>query len=354
MRRLVLLLCVSSACTGTIVTPPIQPPIEPPPPEACVVPDPLPGAPVPLRRLNRVHVEQTVSEVLGVTDALAVSDERLFTYRSNISTSVDDAAVQAYFEFTERVVARVDTRPCSSVLACQTWLFDDLGLRLFRRPLEGEQRARYLALFQQGFNEGGLVSGAQWVLQAMLQSPAFLYLDEPTGADGRLDGYAVASRLALMLWGQNPDAALLAAARGGELDTPDGIRARVRTMLQDPRSAQGLHAFVTQWLELERLHHTDVRPDLVALGRPVLTALEQEPVEVARTAVLSRTNLAGLLTSTRTVTFPALATLYGPDILSSANGVTELDGARRTGLLSLPGVMASLSHAGVTSPTARG
>jgi len=355
VRRLALLLAVVSACTGVIATPPPAPPLEPPPPEPCLVPDPLPGAPVPLRRLNRAHVEQTVRDVLGVDEALAVSDERLFTYRSNISTSVDDAAVQAYFEFTERVAAQINVARCSTDASCQAWLFDDVARRLFRRPLEGEQRARYVALYQQGRAAGGTLDvGAQWALQAMLQSPAFLYVDEPVNAEGRLDGYAVATRLALMLYGANPDEALLAAAAAGELDTAGGVRTQVRAMIQDPRCAHGLHAFVTQWLELEKLHHTDSRPDLLALGRPVLTALEQEPVEVVRTAIASRMSLGALLTTTRTVTLPALVPLYGADVRSSSGGVTELDPARRKGLLSLPGVMAALAHAGVTSPTVRG
>lgn len=343
------------ACTGTIVAPPPQPPPEPPPPETCDVPAVLPGAPVPMRRLNRVHVEETVREVFGVTDSPSVSDERLFTYRSNISSPVDDTAVQGYFDFAERVAAQVPLTQCTRS-GCLAWLLDDVGPRLFRRPLEGELRDRYTALFTRGVqaSDAGVISGAQYVLEAMLQSPAFLYVDEPVNGEGRLDGYGVATRLALMFWGQNPDAALLAAAQRGDLDTEAGVRTQVRAMLADPRSAHGFEGFVTQWLELERLWQADARPDLVALGSPVLTALESEPVEVMRAAVLRGADLGELLTSSRTVTLPELQAHYGADIASTSGGETLLDPARRAGLFSLPGVMASMAHAGVTSPTVRG
>ena len=46
--------------------------------------------------------------------------------------------------------------------------------------------------------------------------------------------------------------------------------------------------------------------------------------------------------------------MYGDDIVSSSADERALDPARRAGILSLPGVMAALSHAEATSPTLRG
>ncbi|MBL8740288.1 MAG: DUF1588 domain-containing protein, partial [Myxococcales bacterium] len=55
-----------------------------------------------------------------------------------------------------------------------------------------------------------------------------------------------------------------------------------------------------------------------------------------------------------TVAQDPLSELYGADIWGTAGGAFELDPARRAGVLSLPGVMAALSHAEATSPTLRG
>ncbi|MDP1916121.1 MAG: DUF1588 domain-containing protein [Myxococcales bacterium] len=356
------LLALLAGCEGAIVglrpppavAPVPRPPVGPPAVVPCELSLPLPPSRVPLRRLNRHHVERTVERLFGVTEAFAVSDEKLFTYPSNVSTSVDDAAAQAIMEYAERVVARVSLVSCTPT-DCSDWLLDTIGPRLFRRPLDATQRARYLALYQAGVAQRRTpTEGAQWVLEAMLQSPSFLYLDEPLGTDGALDGPAIASRLSLALWGENPDAELSTAAAAGALDTADGVRARVRLMLSDARSVNGLTAFVSHWLELERLRQADARPDLVALGEPLLKALEEEPAAFFRQATLSGGDLPALWTASETVAPRALLTHYGADVIATTAGVTQLDPQRRGGILSLPGVMGALAHANVTSPTARG
>ncbi len=357
MRSAPLIAAALCACTGTIVTPPpTNDPFDPgaTPPVECPQVETLPGAPVPMRRLNRAHVELTVRDVLGVTASLPVTDERLFTYRSNVSSSVDSQTVQAYFDWAEAVVAQVSLAPCTPE-HCEAWLFDELAPRFFRRPLEGEQRARYESLYQAGLAQGGTEQeGAQWVLEALLQSPSFLYLDEPTDKAGFLDDYGVAARLSLMLWGENPDGTLLQLAAAGELHTREQVIAVTRSMLRDPKSRAGLEAFVSQWLDLERLHQTNARPDLVALGPALLDAMAAEPVDAFRLAAVTRGGLDELLTTPRTQAAPVLVRYYGAEALSTVGGVTTLDPTRRFGLLTSPGVMASLAHADSTSPTLRG
>ena len=62
---------------------------------------------------------------------------------------------------------------------------------------------------------GKFLEGARVVVEAMLQSPKFLFHVE-AGPDGRSVDYAIASRLSYLLWDTMPDKALLdAAARGG-------------------------------------------------------------------------------------------------------------------------------------------
>jgi Protein of unknown function (DUF1588)/Protein of unknown function (DUF1592)/Protein of unknown function (DUF1595)/Protein of unknown function (DUF1585)/Protein of unknown function (DUF1587) len=307
------------------------------------------GAPVPMRRLTRLQVERTVEAVLGVRDTLSVTDERLHTFASNVSTAIDQSGVRAYYDFAQRVADKVDLKRCTDDSKCLAWLLDEVGFSLFRRPLEGDQRARYQALYKLGAPDG-----ARWVLAAMLESPSFLYLDEAEGDAGYLDAFAVAARLALVLWGQNPDRALLDRAQRGELSTSADVAREAERLLQDARSEGGLHDFVDQWLDLGRLDDEDARPDLSALGRPVVDALRLEPVRFVQMLLAKQGDLGALLTSSETVRLDALTATYGKDIRAmTADGVT-LDDTRRAGILTLPGVMAAHAHAGVTSPTRRG
>lgn len=317
------------------------------------------GAPVPMRRLTAEQVQRTVGDVLGIDSlaAPAVPDERLFTYRSNISSAIDVTMARGYLDFAESSAARADVSRCAAA-PCRDWLLDEIGLRLFRRPLGPDERARYGALYDEGAALGGGEEGARWVIQAFLQSPTFLYLDEGTDEDGLLDDHALASRLALTLWGSAPDRALLDAAQRGELASVEQVRAEAERMLEDPRSADGVADFVDQWLELHRLDSESVRPDVAAMGPDVVHALRAEPAAFFRGVLAGGGGLRELLTASETPALAALDPIYGADVLEEVDGPTgalrRLDPERRAGILTLPGVQAALSHAESTSPTLRG
>jgi hypothetical protein len=313
------------------------------------------GAPVPMRRLTVLQAQRSVFDVLGVEADLSVPDERLFTFRSNISSSVDFVGARGYLDFAEAAVAATDRSTCETEgPACDAWLYDDIGKRLFRRPLTDDERTRYTALFDAGVLEGGALEGARWVLEGYLQSPSFLYLDEVVKEDGTLDDASMAARLAFTIWGSTPDADLLARAENGELSTADQVRAEAERMLADPRSTGGLTDFVDQWLRLERLDDPDARPDLEALGAETLAAMRSEPVQLFAMLVHGEGDLATLLTTSETAALSPMTAIYGADLLDASGSTFVLDPARRAGLLSLPGVMAALSHAEATSPTLRG
>lgn len=351
MERVVLAsLVFLSACYGRISDPGETDPDDPPPVVCTSIA--TDGAPVPMRRLTASQVERTVLDVLGTAGDVVVTDEKLFTYRSNISSPVDMNGARGYLDFAESAARSVDLARCSS--SCIDWLLDEIGLRLFRRPLDAEERARYTMLYDAGTATGTTADGASWVIEAMLQSPTFLYLDEVVEADGYLDDYSVASRLSLVLWGQNPDLELLERAGRGELSMPAQVREEATRLLADPRSEGGLTDFVDQWFELHRLDDPTMRPDIEALGPATLAALHEEPVALFRTLLLSGGGLPELMTTSSTAALPGLVSIYGDDIVSSGPEIVALDPTRRAGIMTLPGVMAALAHAEQTSPTLRG
>ena len=81
--------------------------------------------------------------------------------------------------------------------------------------------------------------------QAILSSPEFYYLVE---SPGRLDQFALASRLSYLFWGSMPDNRLFNLAREKRLADPYTLKGEVLRMLEDPRSKAFVDGFVQQWL----------------------------------------------------------------------------------------------------------
>ena len=79
------------------------------------------------------------------------------------------------------------------------------------------------------------LKGAQVVVEAMLQSPNFLFHLEP-GADPVQRQFAIANRLSYFLWDTMPDQALLQSAAAGQLSSKAQIRSPNRTAVIEPAS----------------------------------------------------------------------------------------------------------------------
>jgi hypothetical protein len=129
--------------------------------------------------------------------------------------------------------------------------------KAFRRDVAAEEIEPYAALFEARLGAGDCFEDAmRRVYVAVLTSPEFLF--HPV-AD---DGFTLASRLSYWLWNGPPDAALLAKAHDGSLETPEVLRAEVDRLLDDPRSGRFIDDFADQWLELRRLDETTPDPQL--------------------------------------------------------------------------------------------
>ncbi|MEM9193293.1 MAG: DUF1588 domain-containing protein [Myxococcota bacterium] len=353
-------LTLSVGCHGTFDDGPMTAPRANPPPRqlSCDVAEET-GAPVPLRRLTAAQLQASVSDVFGVSVEFEVADEELIGYRSNTTGSVNLPIARAFLDSAEAAAEEVSSTIASECTEqptshCADYVLDFFGRRLLRRSPSPEVRQRYRALFEDGTAQGDRRQGVQLVLEALLQSPYFLYQVESVDADGWLDGPSVASRLALALWGTVPDHAMLDAAESGELSTAEGIRHWTEYAMNDPRFHHGLEVFVLQWLELERLNEANERPDLAAQEAATREALQREPLTFFVQHLLQGSTVADLLSSSETSNEPALRSVYGSDILESTDGVVQLDPSRRVGILTLPGVQAALAHANSTAPSLRG
>ncbi len=132
-----------------------------------------------------------------------------------------------------------------------------VGRRIYRRPLTTAETAAYQKLFDSAASASGTLSafakGAGLVLEAMLQSPHFLYRTELSPPGAPLSSYEIAAKLSLWLRDSGPDDALLDAAAGsGKLDTAEGAAALAQKLLEDPAAKAVMRKFHGQFLRFNK------------------------------------------------------------------------------------------------------
>lgn len=131
-------------------------------------------------------------------------------------------------------------------------ILERFARRAFRRPVEPEEVARYVDLFERSIADGKDFDAAIAVaLQAILVSPNFLFRveldDRPQAKDPHpINEFHLASRLSYFLWSSMPDEELLALAARGELGK--NLDAQVARLLTDAKSDAFVENFAPQWL----------------------------------------------------------------------------------------------------------
>ncbi len=127
----------------------------------------------------------------------------------------------------------------------------------FRRPVEPETLASYVALYQRHENAGHSPQTAWHLLvRKALTSPLFLYRSLHPGP---LDSYDLATRLAYFLTSAPPDTKLTATARTGRLQDPKVLTAQAERLLPSKAQAPFNRNFTSQWLDTRRL--SEIMPD---------------------------------------------------------------------------------------------
>jgi hypothetical protein len=234
-----------------------------------------------------------------------------------------------------------------------------LGERAFRRPLTAAEEQLFVRLYEQGPTlipeRAALSAGAELTIQALLQSPGFIYRPENTnkpGADGvaSLSDAEIAVRLSFLLWDAPPDQQLLAAGKSNQLHTPEQIGAQVTRMLADKRTDEKVIEFHRQLLELRRWDTLSPQGLPAGIGQ----TLRNETEQFVRATLLDEPGtFADLLTASYSFVNRDTATLYGMSgSFDTSLQRTDLDKAQRAGLLTQPGFL--ISHAGDTAPILRG
>ena len=258
-------------------------------------------------------------------------------------------------------------RPTAAIeeVACARRILERLATEAYRRPATPRDVDELLPFYQQGARaaaSGGFENGIRTALQAMLSSLHFLFRAEEipatVGANSiyRISDVDLASRLSFYLWGTIPDAALIDAARRGELSTPAGFERQVRRLAADPRVEALAKRFATQWLRLQDLDK--VEPDALSFpyyDEALAAAMARETELVFHHLVREDRPLLELLTADYTFANERLARHYGIDGVSGPDfRKVAYPDQRRRGLLGHGSILTLTSHGNRTSPVLRG
>ena len=127
----------------------------------------------------------------------------------------------------------------------------------YRRPSDEADVKRFLPVVRSALKKGNTFTDAMIAAYtAVLCSPEFIYLEEKPG---RLDDYALASRLAFFLWNSPPDDELRHCAEKNGLHEPGVLHAQTERLLADAKSRRFVDAFLDYWLDLRKI--TATAPD---------------------------------------------------------------------------------------------
>jgi hypothetical protein len=354
--------------------PPAGDPMPPPPAPSDPIeamPPSCPGAGGPPLRLTPTEYRFTVADLLGVT--LAPSE---LPPEHDGSTGFATAADRVDTEDGLRGLAKLvadRARPklarpsnCTAGMpddACGQLFVDGFGVRAFRGPLEGADRAALEAAMAGGLRTGGLTGGMAAVVETALGRDSFLRRREvlvSAGKNSALDAHSLAARLAALAWRSSPDETLLAAAQSQALLSPEELERQTRRMLEDPRGERMFTSFVRDWLDVDEEALGTWAPaptELPAYSSTMRSAILRSFDDFAKEQIFRQDAPFPQLLSLPTVLAnPAMATFYGLAAPASADfqPVPAREAAQvRRGLLTAPAFLAMGGRALESHPIKR-
>ena len=245
--------------------------------------------------------------------------------------------------------------------SCLAQFLETFGTRVFRRPLDVDQKAGLLEVYRAGKETNG-ARGFELVVSAMLQSAAFLYRSEvgttnnaPAG-EAQLSAYELAELLSYSLTEAPPDADLLALAANETLLDEAVYAAQLERLAATP-AGRRVHARFAEVL-LSGSSVARISKDARQFPQfgPELGADMREEVRlfVDDVAASSEPTFARLLTSKTGFVSPRTAPLYGRTAAGPGFERITHDSPHRLGMLTTPLFAAVYSQPDHVVPTARG
>ncbi|HEY3256090.1 MAG TPA: DUF1592 domain-containing protein, partial [Polyangiaceae bacterium] len=329
----------------------------------------------PLSLLTRAQYDATISDLLGDNSQPSSSfpaENQVSGFNNNTEVHIaNPLLVEQFMDAAEGIASRAvaanlaTLAPCTGTstaeqASCGASFVTSFGKRAFRRPLANDEAQAFNTLFS-GLNATrGYSAAVELTIQAILQSPQFLYrMDSEQAATPEtgavaLDSYQLAARLSYFLTGSMPDSALFEAADAGALSSAAEIETQARRLLETPRARAMVRDFNQQWLELDQLSGLARNPpqgmaDVKGIGADYRESLQQ----FLEQAFWEHGDLQSLFLSPVTYVNTRLGSVLG--LAAPATGFGSVSAAPgQVGLLSQPGLMAMLAHSDQSGPVQRG
>ena len=272
----------------------------------------------------------------NIADELPVSGSMATVYRQ----TAKDAAAQAVTNINSLITCKSG----EAQDACAGRFIDELAPRAWRRLLTAEDRAALLGVYQVG-SADGFATGIRMVLEAIFQSPSFLYRTElgtpaAAGTKVSLTPYELASSLSFLLLDSVPDEQLWAHAKDGTIADDAVWKQEADRLLKLPRVQDNLVQVLVRWLAAEQVltaeDYTMSIPNFEMLRESML----QETRRFLSGLISGAGTVSDLLTSKSTQISPELAPLYGVTVNGTGVQPVMLAPTQRSGILTQLGIIA--------------
>ena len=253
--------------------------------------------------------------------------------------NVDLKHIESYAKLAQVIADKIDVKRFAANFSKSQSVADKnmidllgkMGKSILRSPLESHEVATYRGISTSVATSGGNFEDAiRFTIEAMLQSPRFIYRIENQQGDGTawpVSPYELASRISYTVWGAPPDNELMQAADSGELYDLSEVKKQVERMLKDPRAVDRSTQFISQWLHLSRLENMspskarfhnwnkqlagDMREETLAFFKEIvwkqnrpLTDLMNAQITFATPRLAKHYNFAGIIPSEKSEAEP--------------------------------------------------
>ncbi len=379
-----LALATASACTGDIGDTEPEGETEAPLCAKQVTPGTLP-----VRRLTRFEYDNTVRDLLGDgTEPASVmpAEEEPFGFSNDAaSLNVTPVLAEKYMlvaeDVSKRAVADLEgLTGCAidgdqdELETCAMAFIETFARRAFRRPITADEYDALAAIYvsaREIYAEDpepiatSHREGVAMVIEATLQSPAFLYRIElgeglsPVDAKREImpvSSLEMASRLSYFLWGSMPDEELLDLGEQGKLATKEQVAAQARRMLDDDKAKEAVARFHQEWLDYDRVSNVTKDETIFPDWSPAIAELMKEEMRtfVSNVVFSGAGDFTTLMTAPYTYADHDLAAFYGKSVDGDQFVRVDFDGAQHAGILSMGALLSYYAHTNQTSPVHRG
>jgi hypothetical protein len=335
-----------------------------------------------MRRLTRFEYNNTVRDLLQDKSLPAntfPSEESGNGFGNDADAQAVVAALaEQYVSVSEKVALAATATdriaslaPCAkqvtdaaSETSCARTIAETFTPKAWRRALVAGEADSLVTLFQTVRTTSDFSKSVASMLEAILESPEFLYKPEfGMDAPGRPGvkqptGDEMATRLSYLFWGSVPDDALRAAAAAGELSTPAGVRTQAQRLLADPKAREVVRFFFDSLLPIQSL--ASLERDAAAY--PMFSAKIGSLMRTETQTFLENEIFTGpgkwpgVFTAPYTYVNQELAAYYG---LTGVTGdafqkVMLPPQSHRAGLLTHAGILAGPVHSNHENPVVRG